>query len=288
MEPGSIFQREGDRFVPSDLARGPWRADTQHGSPVLGLLARAAEHYGGAETDRPAQVARLSVDLLRAAPMAPIEIETRQVRRGGMLEVLELRLCSGGVEYARASALRSRIEEIDTSAYRDGFDSVAPPDPPADSRCLPTRRGRIFFPHSLDMRASGGPEGGSVWFRLRVALVAGEAPSPLVRAAVASDFAYSTPVLLRRLIDPDFPAERDFVTINPDTTIHLHRPPEGEWLALESRARFGGLGAGSAVATLWDTRGAAGHVSQSILVRKQATRGMSYSTDPATGSEPES
>ncbi|MCZ7576472.1 MAG: hypothetical protein M5U18_05260 [Dehalococcoidia bacterium] len=42
--PDAIFIREGDTFVPTELARSPWGPQLLHGGPPAGLLARAIEH----------------------------------------------------------------------------------------------------------------------------------------------------------------------------------------------------------------------------------------------------
>ena len=41
--PAAVFHRDGDLFVPTELARGPWSADAQHGGAPAALLARAIE-----------------------------------------------------------------------------------------------------------------------------------------------------------------------------------------------------------------------------------------------------
>ena len=37
----SFFVPDGDRFLPTDLARGPWSADATHAGPPAALLGRA-------------------------------------------------------------------------------------------------------------------------------------------------------------------------------------------------------------------------------------------------------
>ena len=38
-----VFRRDGELLVPTPLATGPWYAGSQHGSAMLGLLARAVD-----------------------------------------------------------------------------------------------------------------------------------------------------------------------------------------------------------------------------------------------------
>src|SRR5947199_377466 len=61
----ALFVPEGERFLPTELCRGPWSPDAQHGGPPAALLARAVERLGGGDG---MQVARLTVELLRPVP----------------------------------------------------------------------------------------------------------------------------------------------------------------------------------------------------------------------------
>ena len=68
-----IFDRDGETLIPRETARGPWYPNTQHGSPMLALLARAIERH---PSEKKTQVTRLTVDLSRAAPMGPVTTES--------------------------------------------------------------------------------------------------------------------------------------------------------------------------------------------------------------------
>jgi hypothetical protein len=263
----SIFTPDGDAFVPSELARGPWYPNTQHGSPMLALLARAVERV---PSERPAQVTRLTVDLMRAAPMSAVRTAARTVRSGSSVEVLEADLFAGDELCARASALRFRVAEI---AVPDELGpSDRPPELPERAAKFPWSESREGAPanplqHVLEMRPVPGFESPTVWLRLRVPLVAGEENSPLVRVAFVSDMTYSVPFMRMMARDTKAMTRRPFVAINPDTTVNLHRPAAGEWICLDSRATYDRNGAGTASAQLFDERGPIGHASQSLLVR---------------------
>ena len=118
-----------------------------------------------------------------------------------------------------------------------------------------------FHNQAVDIRFVGGrfdrrgPATG--WFRLRYPVVAGEEVSPVQRVVAAADFGNG------------ISAELDFRTdlfINPDLTVSLTRPPEGEWVCLDARTRFGSPGIGSAESVLWDERGRIGRSVQNLLV----------------------
>ena len=46
----AIFVREGDRFLPTDLARGPWSPEAQHGGAPAALLAYLVVQADGGTT----------------------------------------------------------------------------------------------------------------------------------------------------------------------------------------------------------------------------------------------
>jgi len=269
----AIFHRDGDRLVPSTLARGPWYTGTQHGSAMLGLLARAVDRH---PAQRTMQVVRLTADLSRAAPLAPVQTFARTVHSGRSVDTVEARIEADGETYARAVALRFRVEEIDVSGDRPEVPSGRHELPGADAAlALPSAAGEEVeaFHSALEIRLPIGSEAPVLWLRLRFPFVAGEETSPLVKTAALADWTYSGPIL--RAIRADLAnarRERGFTTINPDTSVNLHRPMAGDWLCLESQVQHAGIGAGTAVAQIYDAEGRIGHSSQSILVRSAEKR----------------
>ncbi len=55
----ALFRRDGDLYVPTDFARGPWSPDALHGGPVASLVAGAVE---ACEAPVPMHSARLTLD----------------------------------------------------------------------------------------------------------------------------------------------------------------------------------------------------------------------------------
>jgi hypothetical protein len=265
----AVFELDGEQLVPSALARGPWYPGTQHGSAMLGLLARAIERH---PSSRSAQVVRFTADMMRAAPMAPVTTATRVVRTGRSMEILEARLEADGETFARASAVRFRIEGIDvanqTPRYGTGRFALPAIGELPRAPELPTG-GAVAFHHALEFRPALGSEAPAVWFRVKCPLVAGETLSPFVRVALTADWTYSVPFMHQIFAHggAEDPPDRRFSTINPDTSINLHRPMQGQWLCLDSHIHYDDLGAGSAMAYLQDEQGPIGHASQCILIR---------------------
>jgi len=100
----------------------------------------------------------------------------------------------------------------------------------------------------------------AVWFRMNHPLIAGEAPSPYQRVAVAADSGNGISAVL------DFDK---YLFVNCDLTINLFRRPAGEWICLQSRSLFAGNGCGLAESALYDEEGVIGQATQSLAVRKR-------------------
>ncbi len=276
----SIFTADGDTLIPTGLASGPWYPGTQHGSAMIGILARAVDRH---PSPRPMQVARLTVDMMRAAPTTPVTTPTRVLRAGKSTEFLEASIESAGEVHAHATALRIRQAEIDTGdepsfygASGGAIDRMRDAEglirPPADQGELTLTREDSpsveAFHLALEMRPAIGCEVPAMWFRMRCPLVAGETLTPFVRASLVSDWTYSLPFMSSAFADPSkLEEEGNFSAINPDTSINVVRPMQGEWLFMQGQIHYGAIGAGVALAHAFDERGPIGHFSQSILLR---------------------
>jgi len=263
----SLFTPLDDgRFLPTGFSRGPWSPDALHGGPVAVLVAREAERVL-AGTGRPAHVpVRLTLDLERPVPLAPLTVTTTVVRPGKKIQVAEVVVADeAGTRLARGSVLAIRREPI---ARPD--DLVAPSDevPPAPTEAASGGPGwsfpdapQAFHQDATEHRAVRGTLGevGPVtdWIRLAVDVLPGEAPSPFQRVAAASDFLNGVSFVLSPL---------DWTFINPDLTVTLHRLPVGEQVAVEAVTRIDADGTGTAEADLYDEVGRLGRAVQTLLV----------------------
>ncbi len=252
----AIFHRDGEAFVPSVHARGPWDPDAMHGGAPTALLARAVQRL---ETPVPMRCVRLAVEFARAVPMAPVTAEATIVRGGRRLALAEAVLRADGADVLRARATLLRIGEVDVPA-------PAPepplPGPEAGRTAHWTGGGETagFHLTAIDLRFARGDWGHGPalgWFRLRMPIVAGEATTPLQRAVAFADFGNG----LSRILDFS-----THLFVNTDLTVHLHREPVGEWVALDARTDLDPTGAGQAMSVLRDERGRIGVAAQSLFV----------------------
>lgn len=261
----AIFVRDGERFVPTDLARGPWDPRAQHGGAPAALLASLVERFEGGEA---MFVARLTIELLRPVPLSPLLARTRWARQGRKVQLVEAALFAGETEVARVTGLR--IRRADVAMPTDLPHHEPPPGPQAGRHTLPpwaqTAGERAFHSHAVEHRFVRGtfmePGAATDWIRLRVALIAGEETSPLSRVAAAADFGNGVSWILSRIEGYSF--------INPDLTIYMHRQPVGEWVCLEAVTYPSELGVGLAESMLYDEGGPIGRSAQSLIIDRSS------------------
>lgn len=254
-----MFHLDGDRFVPTELARGPWSPDAQHGGPPAALLGRAVERVESPAGAPPSRVARVTVELLRPVPLVPLTVTARLVRPGKKVQLIEAAVHAGDVQVVRAAALRLR------EAYLAFPDAALGPDTrPPDGLVVPRSSwgSPVNFGDAVEFRVvRGGPSGdlgpGTCWIRLNAALVAGEDPSPLQRVLAAADFGngISSPL-----------GWEGYSFINPDLTVTLHRPAQGEWIGLDAVTWPDHDGIALADTALYDECGRVGRSLQTLLL----------------------
>ena len=184
------------------------------------------------------------------------------LRAGARVEQVEATLSGDdGTPLMRATAWRMRIEDTATVVTPE-----PPPPPPSAGResDWASWPDEVAYHRAFEWRfvdgdfEAAGPA--TVWARLTAELVEGEEPAPLERLLTMADAASG---VSRRL---DW---REWLFVNVDLTIHLERPPHGEWMAMDARTRLGDAGAGVCTAVLSDGLGRVGVSAQSLLVEQQ-------------------
>ncbi|MDY6920836.1 MAG: thioesterase family protein [Pseudomonadota bacterium] len=266
-----LFHRQDDCLVPTRLAAGPWYPGTQHGSTMLLMVAMAAEQVPGGDNR---QITRLTVDMMRAAPMGPVSLQAEARRQGGSLDVLDLALHAEGRECVRASALRFRLARIPViDRLRFPGSSPALPAPLAESPFAHVAH-REGFHQASEIRVDLQSDPSVLWLRLRQPVLPGQTATPLQRVALAADWTYSVPNIIHRIRTGEGLRSQSFFAINPDTTINLQRQPEGEWIGIQAYPGFDDYGAGTVAAPLFDQQGVIGFCTQSVLIRGEEAAPM--------------
>jgi acyl-coenzyme A thioesterase PaaI-like protein len=231
---------------------GPWAPTDQHGGPPAALLCRALESVlpdGG-------WLARISVNLLGPVPLAELEVTARVVRPGRSVQQAEAELAVDGRPVARANGWWHRLG--DTAAVATvGTEVPELPEPSGTEEPWP-----CGYVRAMDWRWSRGqstePGPATVWLRMRMPLVEGEETTPTQRVMAAADCGNG--------ISATVPL-RSWLYVNTELTVHLLRPPTGEWVCLDAATEVGPTGGGIATSRLFDSAGPVGRSAQALLIR---------------------
>jgi hypothetical protein len=249
-----FFAREGDLYIPTKVANGPWDPNSLHGRVIIGLLAFAIEQRHGAEDFVPA---RLTVDMFRLPNMVPIEIKTRLVRDGLRIKVIEAEFLSGGTIMARASCQLLRKTENPRGMVWSppNWDVPSPADIPVPSDPRLGMNGKWATRPIVGAMGTVGPR--RLWMSEVRDLVDGAPLTPFVRVAVAADFA-----------SPFANAgDQGLGYINTDVTLYLHRLPATEWIGFEVVNHHATDGVAIGECFLYDQQGAIGTSTVAALAQ---------------------
>ncbi|HEX2032280.1 MAG TPA: acyl-CoA thioesterase domain-containing protein [Actinomycetota bacterium] len=128
----AFYVPDGDRFVPTELTRGPWSADAQHAGPPAALLGRAIEAL---EPVGEMTVARFSMEVLGPVPLRPLRVSAAVVRPGRRVQLVEAALVDDEDEIALAAAWR--IRPADAPGGQVDLDPLPLPDPEESPKLPP-------------------------------------------------------------------------------------------------------------------------------------------------------
>lgn len=258
----AFYEREGELFAPTELTRGPWDPGAQHAGPPAALLGWAIEQLP--ETDE-LQVGRLTFEILRSVPIAPVRVQARVARPGRRVQMVEAELSdAGGEVLMRARGWRLRTAKLDLPGEALlASQSPSPPEEGTAGEFFPTEQEHGYH-SAMEVRfVAGGflePGPATAWLRMCQPLVSGEEPTPLQRTLVAADVGNGISAAL------DF---RRFLFINVDLTVHLERMPKGEWIGVDASTLPRPSGVGTAESTLFDGNGRIGRALQTLLIAER-------------------
>ncbi|MGE5286048.1 MAG: thioesterase family protein [Micromonosporaceae bacterium] len=256
---GSLYvPLSGGRYQATRFTQGPWSPDHQHGGPVAALLAHALE----SQAPHGWLVPQLTVDFLRAVPLAELAVTTETVKDGRRARCVSASLTSQERICARARAWQV-APGISRGSDTGAGGPAAPPPVPQESS-YGRARFRFGFQEAVEMRfvrgsfRARGPA--AAWARLLVPLLPGRPASPLQLAAALADFGSGISAVL------DTAA---WSYHNLELSLHLHRSPAGEWICLDAASLIGPDGTGVCRTTLHDAAGPFGAAAQSLFLTQR-------------------
>lgn len=262
-----LYQREGNLFTPNQAAGSPWHPGLLHGGSVSGLLGFVVQEW--IDTLPAFFVNRLTIDLLRPVPSAPLKVETGLLRDGKRLKILVLEVMAGETLVCRAQALAQQRKQVTLPDYAPR--PAPPPSGPegiADSTVQQMLDSKgLNFPsglhsHILLREVTPWRERGqsTSWVNIPVQVVDGVPLTPFTRTALMSDFGNGAGQLN---------LGNNVGSINADITLSLFRYPQSEWICFESEAQMQQSGLGVVHTRLYDTEGAAGFVLQTVQTNNE-------------------
>jgi hypothetical protein len=255
----AFFRRiDETRFEATELTRGPWSPDHQHGGPPCALLGAMID----AQLDETQVIARMIVRLPRPVPIETLEVRLGPLEGGRNVKTIDAQLlsASGKVVCTAEAMVLARADE--PMPANDPAPVEAPAPDAVEEAGFPFFGPAPGYDKAMEVRFARGTWGtGDVlaWMRMRVPLVAGEPVTPLVRVLTAAD---SGSGVSQRLT-----GAHSFV--NPDIVLSFFRLPVGEWIGLEARTDTQTSGLGLADTRLVDARGGFGRAVQTLLVRRR-------------------
>ena len=274
----SFFQKDpGEKSIyhPTVHSKGPWAENMLHGRVISGLIGYEAELNLQNEINLSDwQIARITVDMFRVAPMAPLAVEVKFVRSGRRIKVLEVEILTDRPESGKVLIAKGAVFALRKST------------PPLSRVWTPTRWSKEY-PQQIDpehacsvddspslrphiwetINATEGDVRGNrisrsygvrrAWIRETIDLIQDIVPSPIVRVAQVADIA--NPVANS--------SEEALHYINVDLTLYLNRNPIGDWIGVETLQHGSANGISIGAINLYDIDGLVGTSTVSGLAQ---------------------
>jgi len=251
----ALYIRTGETFEPTELTRGPWDPNAQHGGPLAALISGELQRQSDGRA-----FARIALHLVKPVPLVPLTIKVAVDRDGRRARRMRADLKAGDETVCFAYALQLRGDP----------DKPVPEVPLRGAMAKPPEQSEVaprFTPYPMfggdgvEVRFAEGdfhePGPAEAWFRLQVPVVDGEPITPLQRAMAAADFGNG----ISAAVSWD-----EFTFVNPELTVFLLREPEGDWVGNDAVSAIDPGGIGLADARLHDSHGPFGRALQSLYV----------------------
>jgi len=240
-----------ETFESLPATAGPWTPDAQHGGPPAALLARALERLSDGE------IGRFTMELHGPVPVGPLATTATVLRPGRSVQLVASELYDVARGRVVASARAWLFPVSDQGPEQPKPPQHGPADGVAHERPTAWHGGYL---DAVEWRWISGsvetPGPGVVWMRPPV-LVEGEPLSPVQRLLACADSASGVSAALD---------VRRWAFLNTELTVHVLRPPVGEWVCLDAETTLGTGAVGVATSAVCDEAGLVARTSQALLV----------------------
>jgi Thioesterase-like superfamily len=247
-------------FDSTNYTASNWDSRIQHGSPPLALMTKLIEEQATGSGHR---VGRLLLDILGAIPVAPVRVRSWVQRPGSRISMHNAEMSAqrpDGSWRPVATLSAWLLSPSDTVAVAsDRYPPIVEADPTADSHSW---QGAPGYLESISWRGQPDDDNGAsvAWMSPLFPLVDDEPVTEVQRLALVVDSANGVGAAL----NPD-----EYVFMNTDTALHLHRLPHGNDFAVRARGSIGPDGIGVTTAEIFDRDGFIGTTAQTLLVQRR-------------------
>lgn len=251
-------------FESTDGTRSNWDPEIQHGSPPLALLTKSIEDLSDSTAGTGLRIGRLVLDILGPIPVATVRVRASVDRPGSRISLMSAAMLADRSDGSRRPVARVSAWLLAPSDTRDAATDRYRPLVEGDAtEVAHAWEGAPGYLETVTWRRQLTDAGADaeVWLRPLVPLVDSEPTTPLQRLAMVVDSANG----IGAALDPE-----QFVFMNTDTTVHLHRLPTGDDFGLRARASIGPDGIGVTTAEIFDRQGFIGTCAQTLLVQRRA------------------
>ena len=246
----------GGTFEATDATTSPWDERFQHAGPPLALIARLVDERFANPAMR---IGRMTLEIFGPIPKVDLALETRVLRPGKRIELIEARLRSGGKEVLVANVWRfARLGENLVPPSTRRAEPARLPGPEARLEMFIASNG-YFRAFEWRFAAGSSRELGpaAVWCRTDLPLIFGEPKEARDLVLSVADSANG--------ISLELPLA-SWLSIPASVTVTLARDPSGEWAHLDARTLIGPDGRGVTTGILGDAEGELGNIVQALLV----------------------
>ncbi|MGX9792144.1 thioesterase family protein [Mycobacterium sp. MMS18-G62] len=247
-------------FESTDGTRSNWDREIQHGSPPLALMTKLIEEMAA---DTGLHVGRLTLDILGAIPVSRVRVRAWVERPGARISMMAAEMLASRPDGGERAVARVTAWLLATSDTADVATDRFPPIVEGEAVPVPhSWEGATGYLETVSWRRQCITDAGAnvVWLSPLVHPVDSEETTNLQRLAMVVDCANGAGAAL----DPE-----NFVFMNTDTSVHVHRLPIGNDFALRARGSIGPDGIGVTTAEIFDRQGFIGTVAQTLLVQRR-------------------
>ncbi len=239
-------------------AQGAWNSHEQHMAPATGILCAELEQFMPRAEMR---IGRISLDIFGLIAFGDFTIQTRVIRPGKTIELIEAEMQAQGKTCIVARAWRMMTQNSQQIAGLEDHSVEHPENLPVWSGIKSWPGGYI---QTIEARTDDQHRAGKgiVWLHNRQEMVEGQCTTDFVRLMGMVDTANG--------VVPRQSGDFEWMFPNLDLQIHLYRLPQGEWLGIQAVQQYGQDGIGLTSAVLHDVHGPFGRSEQILTLRKMA------------------